>query len=308
MGSKGIFSNAAPSRDKNLLAVATRCSASAGHAARHDGLDLIGLLHNLLGHGALDAVTSDNDAVLLAWGPSFQQLSTDTVLKHTRTGEHYTATYIIETIEVLKGTDILEVPGTTLAGSVARGFCLGHALSEQALDVVVHSADVRLVDQHTLSRQVTGIVDRIPLKLGMLAPVLVKNEQQLLSSSQREHGHENATSTVENGGNGLHKGLFSFKTWNVRGNAVGRLCNEDINLDAFRDLGGNKMSILFTRVIASEEDVETGDLDEEHGRSEHMAGRVGSNSDGGNGMGSMIVDSFNLGESVQMVLLRINGL
>jgi hypothetical protein len=94
----------------------------------------------------------------------------------------------------------------------------------------------------------------------------------------------------------------------MRGNTVRRLGDKNIDLDSLGNLCRNKMSILFPRVVTCEEDVETSNLNEEHGSTEDMTGWVGSDSNGGDGVGSVVVDGLDLRECVQMVLFSINRL
>lgn len=82
------------------------------------------------------------------------------------------------------------------------------------------------------------------------------------------------------------------------GDAVGRLCDENIDFDAFGDLSGHQVAILLAGVVTGEEDIEPGDLDEEHGSAEDVAGGVGRDPDGGDGVGGVVIDGLNLREGI----------
>lgn len=101
---EGEFLHRAPARDHHFLGITTTAGAPAGtgNVARHDGLDGVRLLHDVLGHGALDAVTGDDDAVLLARRPPLQQLAADAVLEHTGRGEHDAAADVLEAVDGLQ--------------------------------------------------------------------------------------------------------------------------------------------------------------------------------------------------------------
>lgn len=65
------------------------------------------------------------------------------------------------------------------------------------------------------------------------------------------------------------------------------------------------MPILFSGVIACEEDVQTCDIDEKHSRAQDMASRVRCDPDAGDGMCGVEVDGFDLWESGDMILFRV---
>lgn len=140
----------------------------------------------------------------------------------------------------------------------------------------------------------------------MLAPVLVQDEQEFLGAAEGEDGHQHAPAPVEDAGDGLHKGLLALYAGNVGGDAVGRLGDEDVDLDASRNFGGDKMSVFLAGVVASEEDFETGDLDQEHGGAKNVAGWVGCDADRGDGVGSVVVDRLDHGEGLEMVFLSVD--
>lgn len=65
------------------------------------------------------------------------------------------------------------------------------------------------------------------------------------------------------------------------------------------------MTILLAGVVAGKEDVESSNLDEEHGSAEDMACRIRGNADGGDGMRGIVVDGFDLRKGAEVVLLGI---
>ncbi len=135
----------------------------------------------------------------------------------------------------------------------------------------------------------------------MAIPVLVEDQQELLGSAEREDGHQHPAATVQDAGDALHQGGFALDARDVRGDAVGALGNEDVDLHVRGHLGRYQVAVVFARVVACEEDLEAGDLDQEHGRSEHVAGGVGGYADGGDGVGGVVVYCFDLGEGGEVV-------
>ena len=59
-----------------------------------------------------------------------------------------------------------------------------------SLDLIIHGVDVSLIDGHALLRQRGGVINRNVLQLRMHRPVLVQDEEQLLSATEGEHGDE----------------------------------------------------------------------------------------------------------------------
>ena len=80
------------------------------------------------------------------------------------------------------------------------------------------------------------------------------------------------------------------------------------DLDALGNLCRDQMPVLFSRVIASEHNFQARDLYQEHGGTQDMAGRIWGDTDGGDGVGRVVVDSLNLREGVEVVLFRVDGL
>lgn len=67
------------------------------------------------------------------------------------------------------------------------------------------------------------------------------------------------------------------------------------------------MAIWFAGIVACEEYVEAGDIDEEHGGAEDVPGWVRGDADGGDGMGCVEVDGFDLVERGDVVLFGVEG-
>ena len=131
---------------------AGRFDAGGGASISGDGMDLFGLGHDLPCHGTFDGITSDDDSILLIWRPSLEKFPTHTILHHTRTRQHDTSSHIVKPVKILQTANILEIPRTPFVDVVhARGTGFVHSFAEQALDVVVHGADVGLVDYHAFS-------------------------------------------------------------------------------------------------------------------------------------------------------------
>jgi hypothetical protein len=68
------------------------------------------------------------------------------------------------------------------------------------------------------------------------------------------------------------------------------------------------MSVIFSGVVASKKYLKASNLDKKHGSTKNMACRIRCNSDGRDGVCCMIVYSFDLRESVEMIFLRIDRL
>lgn len=159
----------ASSGDHDLLAFPA-CSSprpagttSAATSRGHDCVYRLGLLHDLLGHGALDRVAGDNDAIAIVRRPPLEQLATDAILHHAWAREHHATADVVEAVEALQATDVRKVPRTaaaTAAAAAAAGAAafgvlgLGDTLAEHTFDVVVHGADVSLIDDHALACEV----------------------------------------------------------------------------------------------------------------------------------------------------------
>lgn len=175
---KAEFLDTAPSRYHCPLRLAVGSGPSSHYwptPVAHDSRYAIRLIHQLLGHCTFDAVPSNDHPILLTGGPSLQQFSTHSVLKHARTGKHDAFTHIVESLQVLETSDETEVPRSSFP-NVTGLLCLCHTLTENILDIVVHGADVSLVDNHAFSGQVRGIVYLDPLILRMPCPVFIQNQ------------------------------------------------------------------------------------------------------------------------------------
>lgn len=79
---------------------------------------------------------------------------------------------------------MFEVPWTNIGALVASCFGFGHSFMEQSLDVIVHSSNVCLIYHHTFSSEMTGVVDGVLLILGVLIPIFVENQKNLLGSAE----------------------------------------------------------------------------------------------------------------------------
>lgn len=142
----------------------------------------------------------------------------------------------------------------------------------------------------------------------MSLPVILEDEEQFLCTSQRENWHEDFAAAVENAGNGFEEGGFSLGAWRGIRDAEGGLGDHHVDFaDVLRHLGRDQVAVWLAGVVAREEDVEAGDVDEEHGGAEDVASRVGCDTDGGDGVGGVEVDCFDLGKSGDVVLLCVEG-
>lgn len=82
---------------------------------------------------------------------------------------------------------------------------------------------------------------------------------------------------------------------------VGAFGDEYVDPDTFRYLRRDQMSVDLSRVVASEEDLEAGNLDDEHGSPERMPGRVRCESYRGYGVRRIVVYSFDLRKCGEVV-------
>lgn len=60
---------------------------------------------------------------------------------------------------------------------------------EPVPNVGIHSVNVRLVHSHGLPSQTRGVVDWNVVKIRVVLPVLVQDQQELLSASQSKSWH-----------------------------------------------------------------------------------------------------------------------
>jgi len=300
-----VLLDTTPSRNHNLFSLARRSRWSRFRsgptaATGHDRWYTLWFVHDLLSHCSFDAVPSNDDPISIIRRPTLQQFPTNSILQHARASQHHASPDIIEALQVLQAPYEFKVPGSALA-DITGQLGLRHALAEQALDVIVHGADVRLVDDHALPREVGGIVDRELLEVRMAVPVLVEDQKELLGSTEREDGHQHPTAAVQDAGDALHQGGFALDPRDVRGDAVGAFGDKDVDFHVRGHFGRYQVAVVFARIVAREEDLEAGDLDQEHGGSKDVACRIGGYADGGDGVGGVVVYCFDLGEGGEVV-------
>lgn len=251
-----ILLNTAPSRNHNFFSLARRprwpCFRSTPTAATgHDRRYTLRFVHDLLSHCPFDTIPSNDHPIPIIRGPAFEQFPTDSILQHSRARQHHAPTNIIEALQVLQATNELEIPRSTLA-DITGLLGLGHAFPEEALDIIVHGADVGLVHNHTLPREVGGVVDGELLEVWVTGPILVEDEKELLGSTEREDGHQHPAAAVQDAGDALHQGGFALDARDMRGDAVGAFGDEDIDLHVRGYLGGDQMPVILARVVACE--------------------------------------------------------
>jgi len=170
---------------------------------RHHRVYKLRLTHNHLRHRTLNTISRNYHYIFRLRRPSFKQLPARPILHHTRRRQHNAGSYIIKALEAAQATHKAEVPGSCVA-DFAAGLCFRHALLEEALDVVIHCGDVRLVHDHAFSRQTTCVVDWYFLVFGMLGPVFVEDEEDLLRAPERKYREEGTPAFIESGGDGFH--------------------------------------------------------------------------------------------------------
>lgn len=90
------------------------------------------------------------------------------------------------------------------------------------------------------------------------------------------------------------------------GSAVGGFADEQVRFLA-GDLGGDEMAVIFARVVASEHNFETSNLNEEHGATEDVTGVVRRDGDAGVGEGGMVVDGLDARVGGEMVRFSVES-
>lgn len=87
----------------------------------------------------------------------------------------------------------------------------------------------------------------------------------------------------------------------MRRNTVRALCDEHVYFDILGYLSRYQMPVFLPGEVAGEENLESCDLDQEHGSAEDMAGRIGGDADGRNGVCRVVIDGFYARECRKMV-------
>jgi hypothetical protein len=72
--------------------------------------------------------------------------------------------------------------------------------------------DVLAIDVHAFDGEARDVVDRDVLQLGVLGPVFVEDEEDLLRSSEGEDGEQNATAALQDR---LYK-VCGRRVWSAR--------------------------------------------------------------------------------------------
>ena len=143
----------------------------------------------------------------------------------------------------------------------------------------------------------------------MSLPVVLEDEKKFLSPAEGKDGHQDFATAVEDTRDGFQESRFSFCSRRSIGYAKGRFCDHDIYLaHVLRDSGSDEMPVLFSGVVTCEEDVQAGNVDEEHGCAEDVAGRIGRYADARDGVRCVKIDRLDLREGVEVVLFVVEDI
>jgi hypothetical protein len=118
------------------------------------------------------------------------------------------------------------------------------------------------------------------VKFWVLLPVFVQNQQKFLGSTESKGREQNVTASSNDRVHKTGESAFLFVSCLQGVNAIGTLYNENIRAN-WGQFGFHQVTILFSRVVASIEDFETGNVDQEHASAQDVAGVVRSKADTG---------------------------
>jgi hypothetical protein len=115
------------------------------------------------------------------------------------------------------------------------------------------------------------VVDRNLLKIWVLTPELVQNQQQLLSTTQGKHRNQTTAALHHNLLHQRRESVLSVLPLLVDVCAVGGFSDEDIRSHV-GDLGGHQMPILLTGEVSGVQNLHAGDFNHEHRGTENVTG------------------------------------
>ena len=148
-----------------------------------------------------------------------------------------------------------------------------------AADRCVHGVDVSLKDDHALPCKIGGVVDWELAYVWVARPIVLQDEKEILCLSDGRDRKESAAATMENAGDALGQSGFTLLKRRMCADAEGRFSDKAVDMHASRDCCRNEMAVVFPGVVASEEGVESGNLDQVHARSQDVTRRIWRDAD-----------------------------
>ena len=265
-----------------------------GLPATIQGHDLLGLVHNFLRQGILDGITGNQHAILWVGRPSVKELPGDSRLQHTGRGKDDARPPIIETIDI----DRLEV------ANVPKGEGVGNI--HLRADASIHHVGVRLIDAKSPTGQLGGVPDGDALQVRVGLPVLVKDQEQLLRPTEGKYWDEAPSTTRYDPLHRSREPRLPFRPRGVNLHSVGGLHHEDVGLDV-GNFCRHEMAIVFHAVITGVEEGPAANLQQEHGRSEDVAGVEGAELERPDRYGLVVVDQLDLVAALGQFLLGVQN-
>lgn len=259
------------------------------------GHDLLGLVHDFLRQGILDRITGNQHTILWVGRPSVKELPGDSRLQHTGRGKDDTRPSIIKAIDV----DRLEV------ANVSKGEGVGNI--HLRTDASIHHVGVRLIDAKGPAGQLGGVPDGDALQMRVGLPVLVKNQEQLLRPTEGKYWDE-APSTARY--DPLHRSrepCLPFRPRGVNLHSVGGLNHEDVGFDV-GNFCRHEMAIVFHAVITGVQEGPATNLQQEHGRSEDVAGVEGAELERPDRYGLVVIDQLDLVAALGQFFLGVQNI
>ena len=119
-------------------------------------------------------------------------------------------------------------------------------------------------------RQVSLIVDWDVLELGMLTPVLVKDQEELLGFTQGKDWHQALSAPQDYVCDGFCEVLFSLCFLGLISRTVGAFDYEHINF-AVSELSRLQDSVFLSTVVSRVQNLDAIDLNQEHSGAEHVS-------------------------------------
>mmetsp|Transcript_45903 Transcript_45903/g.55237 ORF Transcript_45903/g.55237 Transcript_45903/m.55237 type:complete len:286 (-) Transcript_45903:280-1137(-) len=246
--------------------------AIEGLASSFQGYHFLGLVHDFLREGVFNGVSRDHDPVLGLGAPAVEQLPANPILQHPGGGKHHTRPAIIESLQI-DASEISNVPEFERIPDIHLG-----------ANPHVHHVGVGLV--HPQSPR--GEFGRVPngdlLEMGVLRPVFIENQEELLRPTEGKHGYEAFATTGDNLIDRFGESTFPFLTRLVDLHPVRGFHNQHIRPQRLTpytaprnslgnlvgNLGLHQMPIVLHAIIPRVQHGPSPDLNHEHGRSQHV--------------------------------------
>lgn len=112
----------------------------------------------------------------------------------------------------------------------------------------------------------------------MFRPVLVQNQQQFLSTTQGKRRKQDVAATANDRVHQIREARLLVFSRLVTLDTVGAFDNQDVRVDRW-NLGLDQVSVLFSGVVASVQNFEPSNVDEEHTSPEDVTSMVGREGD-----------------------------